>query len=154
MASLHVVRSVRTTTMATLAAAMLLCGCGGDDETPAAPGENGLPLRVVIPDGNMRAPDVRCSGARAFRFAHAGAAYVIEDSGGQRVAEGSLPEGTAEKAFNVDLGDGRQPTVCVMTVEVQGVESLDGHALVIGDRSPVPIEPNPNLDDMPEVVLR
>jgi hypothetical protein len=137
--------------IATACAALLLGGCG-DDAEPAV--DTGLMLRLVIPDANIREPDVPCSGARAFRFAHPEAAYAIEDPSGQQVAAGTLPDGRAEKAFNIDLGEDRQPTVCVMMVDVQGVESLDGHALAIGDRTPVPIEPNRNLDDIPEVVLR
>jgi hypothetical protein len=41
-----------------------------------------------------------------------------------------------------------------MMVEVPGVGTLDGHSLVIDDRSPLPITPNPSLDGVPEVVLR
>lgn len=138
---------------ATVAAAgLLVAGCAAEPATGVA--TDGLAVRLVIPDANIRQPDVPCSGARAFRFAHPGAPYSIEDPDGREVAAGELPEGLAEQAFTFDMGDARQPTVCVMTLPIPDVESVDGHALVIADRRPVPIRPNPNLDDVPEVVLR
>jgi hypothetical protein len=133
------------------AALLSLSACGSDADAEA---EAGVGLRLVIPDTNIREPDVPCSGARAFRFAHPQAPFAVEDESGTVVATGELPEGRAEKAFNIDLGDQRQPTVCVMTLDVPDVESLDGHSLVIADRSPIPIGSNPSLDDVPEVVLR
>jgi hypothetical protein len=135
----------------TAAAVLSLSACGSDSDTEA---DSGLGLRLVIPDTNIREPDVPCSGARGFRFAHPQAPFAVEDGSGTVVATGVLPEGRAEKAFNIDLGDERQPTVCVMTLDVPDVETLDGHLLVIADRSPIPIGANPSLDDMPEVVLR
>jgi hypothetical protein len=133
----------------------VLIACSGNDEAdPVAAATGGVALRLVIPDATMRELEVPCSGARAFRFAHPQAPYTIEDPDGQAVAEGALPEGRAEKAFNVDLGDGRQPTVCVMSLEVAGVDSLDGHSLVIGERAPLPISRNRNLGDIAEVVLQ
>ncbi|HEU4543846.1 MAG TPA: hypothetical protein VFR23_22115 [Jiangellaceae bacterium] len=134
-----------------VAALVPLTGCA---DNPEVSDEAGLTLRLVIPDTNIREPDVPCSGASGFRFAHPQAPFIVEDADGRQVASGTLPEGTAEKAFNIDLGDERQPTVCVMMVEVQGVETLDDHYLVIDDRSPVPIKPNSSLEDIPEVVLR
>lgn len=134
-----------------VAALLAVTGCADSAETSD---EEGLTLRLVIPDANIREPDVPCSGASGYRYAHPDAPFTIEDADGHDVASGTLPEGMAEKAFNIDLGDDRQPTVCVMRVDVQGVDTLDDHYLVIDDRSPVPIRPNPSLDDMPEVVLR
>lgn len=140
---------------AAVAAAALLGGCGGSaDDAAAGPAGGALEVRLVIPDVNIRQPDVPCSGARAFRFAHPGASFTVEDPGGHEVATGELPEGRSVQAFTFDMGDARQPTVCVMMLEVHGVDGLDGHALVIGDRRPVPIVPNRSLDDIPEVVLR
>jgi hypothetical protein len=134
-----------------VAAVLPLAGCADSSQ---ASDDAGVTLRLVIPDSNIREPDVPCSGASGFRFAHPEAPFTIEDADGDEVASGTLPEGKAEKAFNIDLGDERQPTVCVMMVEVQGVETIDDHLFVIDDRSPVPINPNPSLDGMPEVVLR
>jgi len=134
-----------------VAALVPLAGCAGGSE---ATDDSAATLRLVIPDANIREPDVPCSGASGFRFAHPEAPFTIEDADGDEVASGALPEGKAEKAFNIDLGDERQPTVCVMMVDVQGVETLDDHFFVIDDRSPVPIKPNPSLDGIPEVVLR
>lgn len=124
--------------------------CGNSQAGAEAPG---VTVRLVIADGNIRAPDVTCSGAGPFRFAHAEAPYVIQDASGGPVASGVLPQGRAEQAWSLDLGDGRQPTVCVMMIDVPGMDAVDGHFLVIGDHQPKPIVPNPNLDDVPEVVL-
>lgn len=134
-----------------VAALLAVTGCA-DSSTPSD--QEGLTLRLVIPDANIREPDVPCSGASGFRYAHPEAPFTIEGGDGQEVASGTLPEGTAEKAFNIDLGDDRQPTVCVMMLNVRGVETLDDHFLVIGDRLPAPIKPNPSLDGIAEVVLR
>lgn len=132
------------------AAAGVLAGCGDRAQSE----EDSVALRVVIPDASIREPGTPCSGAHGFRYAHAQAPYSVQDTTGHEVAAGVLPEGNAEKAFTLDLGEARQPTFCVMMVEVSGVDTLDGHSLVIDDRSPVPIEPNPSLDGVPEVVLR
>ena len=110
-------------------------------------------LRLVVPDANIREPSDPCSGARAFRYAHPEAAYeVVAD--GDVLAAGALPEGQAEKAFSIDLGSERQPTVCVMSLEVPASVDLAGAELMIGDHGPVPIKPNPTFDDAPEAVLR
>lgn len=135
-----------------LVAAGMLAGCGAEEPPDGA--RQGAALRLVIPDTSIRQPDVPCSGARAFRFAHPGAPYSVHDPDGHEVASGELPEGVAEQAFTFDMGDAQQPTVCVMTLDVAGVASLDEHSIVIGARRPVPIRPNPNLDNVPEVVLR
>lgn len=124
------------------------------DAQTGAPSGSGLTVRVVIPDGNIRPPDVPCSGAGGFRYVHPEAPYAVENAAGRVVASGGLPSGTSEEAWNIDLGGRRQPTVCVMMLEVPGVQSLDGHTLSIDGRPPKPIRPNRNLDDIPEVVLR
>ena len=134
-----------------IAALIPLAGCADSSE---ASDEAGMTVRLVIPDANIREPDVPCSGASGFRYAHPEAPFTIEDADGQEVASGTLPEGTSEKAFNIDLGEERQPTVCVMMLDVPGVETLDDHFLVIDDGSPFPIRPNQSLDGIPEVTLR
>jgi hypothetical protein len=128
-----------------------LVGCAAGDSESS---ETSLTVRLVIPDGNIRPPDVPCSGAGGFRYAHPEASYAIENAGGRTVASGSLPQGTSEVARNMDLGEQQQPTVCVMLIEVPGLESVDNYSLSIDGRPPKPIRPNHNLDDIPEVVLR
>jgi hypothetical protein len=135
-----------------VAVAAALAGCS--DADPDAASEPTQTVRLVIPDGNVRPPDVPCTGAGGFRYVHPEASYVIEDADGRVVASGSLPQGTSEEAWNIDLGDRRQPTVCVMMLEVTGVESVTGHSLAIDGHPPKPIRPNRNLDGLPEVVLR
>jgi hypothetical protein len=129
-----------------------LVGCAAADSESSS--ETSLTVRLVIPDGNIRPPDVPCSGAGGFRYAHPEASYAIENAGGRTVASGSLPQGTSEAAMNMDLGEQQQPTVCVMLIEVSGLESVDNYSLSIDGRPPKPIRPNHNLDDIPEVVLR
>ena len=132
-------------------AATALGGCASSADSSSDPS---VTVRLVIPDGNIRPPDVPCTGAGGFQYAHPEAPYVIEDAAGRTVASGSLPQGTAEKAWNLDLGGRRQPTVCVMMLEVTGVETVDDSTLSIDGRPPKPIRPNHNLDGIPEVVLR
>ncbi|HEX6196706.1 MAG TPA: hypothetical protein VFZ37_12405 [Jiangellaceae bacterium] len=136
-------------TLALSAVALTACAVEAEDSD-----EPSVTVRLVIPDGNIREPGATCSGASAFRFAHPDAEYTLLDPSGTAVSVGTLPQGVAEKAFTIDLGDDqRQPTTCVMSLEVVGVGSVDGHSLVIADHFPVPIRPNPNLDDIPEAVL-
>lgn len=131
-----------------------LTACAGEPGGDGDADEPSVTVRLVIPDGNIRQPGVSCSGASAFRFAHPEAEFAVQDPSGTTVSTGTLPQGVAEKAFTIDLGDDqRQPTACVMSVEIVGVSSVDGHSFVIADHSPVPIIPNPTLDDIPEAVL-
>jgi hypothetical protein len=128
----------------------MLGGCSDAQPGAASPG---LTVRLVIPDGNIRPPDVPCTGAGGFRYAHPEAPYVIENAAGRVVASGSLPQGTSEPAWNIDLGDRRQPTICVMMLEVPGLTSIDRYRLAIDGRPAKPIRPNRNLDNIPEVML-
>lgn len=121
---------------AILAAVLLLGGCAAGEDT-------GVAVRVLVLDGNLRQLGDPCNGAGPFRYAHADAGYVIEDSAGAEVFRGELPNGTAEKIMDVGFREGlRQPTMCVMTLHVNGLTKPDGHVLVIDDRDDVPIESN------------
>lgn len=123
-------------TVAILAAVLLLGGCAAGEDT-------GVAIRVLVLDGNLRQLGDPCNGAGPFRYAHADAGYVIEDSAGAEVFRGELPNGTAEKIMDVDFREGlRQPTMCVMTLHVKGLAKPDGHELVIDDQDGIPIEPN------------
>lgn len=145
--------SVRSV-LALVLGVVALAACSGESGESGASDEPSVVVRLVIPDGNIREPGAGCSGAAAFRFAHPDAEYTLLDPSGATVSTGTLPQGIAEKAFTIDLGDDqRQPTACVMSLEVAGVSSVDGHSLVVADHSPVPIRPNPTLDDIPEAVL-
>ncbi|NED94404.1 hypothetical protein G1H11_03660 [Phytoactinopolyspora alkaliphila] len=141
------------------AAALLIGGCADDSADTrhatghAAGDEATVTVRLVIPDGHIREPEASCSGAGAYRFAHPEASFAIEDGTGARRATGTLPHGTAEKAAMVEAGESRQPTVCVMMIEVPGLETVDGHVFILSDRRPVPILANPDLDGPAEVVL-
>lgn len=141
-----------------LCAVLAVAGCasGGaaaGTPSPGASHDGSVTIRLVVPDGNIREPGATCAGAGAYRYAHPEVPYVVENFAGEPVAAGVLPQGRAEKAWSMDMGDERQPTVCVMMLEVSGLVAANGRSLVIGDRDPEPIEPNPNLDDIPEVVL-
>jgi hypothetical protein len=118
---------------AILAALLLLGGCADDD--PSAT------LRVLVQDGNLRRLGDPCNGAGPFRYAHADAGYVIRDRSGAEVSRGELPNGTAEKMVDVDFREGmRQPTMCVMTLTVNGLTKPDGHELVIDGQDGLPID--------------
>jgi hypothetical protein len=145
-------RRVRQTVLPLAVTLAVLTGCSGSDSGSEA--ESGLTVRLVVPDGNIRPPEVPCTGAGGFRYVHPEASYAIADPSGAVVASGNLPSGTSEAMWNVDLGDRRQPTVCVMMLDVSGLESVRGHTLSIDGRPPKPIRPNRSLDGVPEVVLR
>jgi hypothetical protein len=119
-----------------LAAALLVGGCA-DGEAP------GGTVRMLVLDGNLRQLGDPCNGAGPFRYAHADAGFVIEDSAGAEVFRGELPNGTAEKMVDVDFREGmRQPTMCAMTLHVNDFTRPDGHELVIDDQDGIPIEPS------------
>jgi len=121
---------------AILAAVLLLGGCAAGEDT-------GVAVRVLVLDGNLRQLGDPCNGAGPFRYAHADAGYVIEDSAGAEVFRGELPNGTAEKIMDVDFREGlRQPTMCAMTLHVNGFTNAEGHELVIDDQEGIPIEPS------------
>jgi hypothetical protein len=120
---------------AILAVLLLLGGC--------ADTEPGVTVRVLVLDGNLRQLGAPCNGAGPFRYAHAETGYVVEDGAGAEVFRGELPNGTAERMLDVDFREGlRQPTMCVMTLRVNGLAKPAGHELVIGDQEGIPIEPN------------
>lgn len=126
---------MRTASALALAAALLLGGC--------AAGEPGVTVRVLVLDGNLRQLGDPCNGAGPFRYAHADAGYVIADSAGAEEFRGELPNGTAEKIMDVAFREGlRQPTMCAMTLHVNGLTNPAGHELVIDDRQGIPIEPS------------
>jgi hypothetical protein len=96
---------------ALLLTALVAAGCGGDDESAR--------LTIVVPDNNIREEGAECAGARPFRAIHRGTEFRIEDVGGEVVADGELPSGTAVNADpSIDWKDDLIPTVCAFDVEV------------------------------------
>ncbi|AYY14714.1 hypothetical protein EF847_20485 [Actinobacteria bacterium YIM 96077] len=140
--------------MLTVAAVLALstAACSNPEGRHESP-DAALQVRLVIPDGHIREPEATCSGADAYRDVHPEVPFTVEDSAGQRVVSGSLPHGRAEEAVTLDVGDDPQPTICVMTLDLPGLDSVDDHVLIIDGRDPAPITRNPKLDDQPEVVL-
>lgn len=131
-----------------LVAALLLGGCGGEDT-----GSGGT-LRLLVLDGNLRQLGDPCNGAGPFEYAHADAGYVIENSGGAEVSRGELPNGTAEKIMDVDFRAGlRQPTMCAMSLHVNGVTKPEGLELIIGHQEGIPIEPSEKPGVVGEVTV-
>lgn len=129
---------MRAISVLALAATLVLGGCAGSEAT----GSGGA-VRVLVLDGNLRQLGDPCNGAGPFQYAHADAGYVIKDSDGAEVFRGELPNGTAEKIMDVDFREGiRQPTMCAMTLHVNGLTKPDGHELVINDQAGIPIEPS------------
>jgi hypothetical protein len=116
-------------------AVLLLSGCADSDSDST--------VRVHVLDGNLRRLGEPCNGAGPFGYAHADAGYVITDNAGAEVFRGELPNGTAEKIMDVDFkADMRQPTMCAMTLHVNGFTNPAGHELVIGHQAGIPIEPS------------
>ncbi|WP_160312790.1 hypothetical protein [Jiangella alkaliphila] len=134
---------------------MLLAGCAGssNDGGAGSGGDVGV-VRVLIPDGNLRRLGEPCNGAGAFRSVHAEATFTVEDGDGVEVARGELPGGTAEQMMDVSFREGmRQPTMCVMDVDVEGLTSPDGYEFVVGDGFTAPIEPSDDTELIGEVLI-
>jgi hypothetical protein len=97
-----------------LAVVLAVAGCSAGGDTP------GGRISVVVPDNNIREEGVECAGARPFRQIRRGTEFAIEAGGGEVVARGELPAGTAVNADpDVDWGVERIPTVCVFELDVE-----------------------------------
>ncbi|WP_146605237.1 hypothetical protein [Jiangella anatolica] len=142
---------------AALAVAMVsvtLAGCSGSSGTTESSDADAGVVRVLIPDGNLRRLGEPCNGAGAFRSIHAEATFTVEDGDGVEVARGELPGGTAEKMMDVSFREGmRQPTMCVMEVQVEGLTSPDGYEFVVGDGFAAPIEAAEDAGLIGEVLI-
>ena len=142
--------------MAAVVLPALMAGCSGSDSDDAGTSGSDAAgvVRVLIPDGNLRRLGEPCNGAGAFRSIHAEASFVVEDGDGVEVASGELPSGTAEQMMDVSFREGmRQPTMCVMEVDVEGLTSADGHEFVVGDGFNAPIEPSEDAGLIGEVLI-
>jgi hypothetical protein len=116
-----------------IAAAAALSSCGG--------GASGSPppnLAVVVPDGVLRELGEPCSGGEPYLYAHATAAFRIEDAAGKTVLRGELPEGKAMPAFNHDPGVPRVPTFCRFELHADLATSAR-YRLVLEQGEPVPL---------------
>ena len=112
-----------------IAAAAALSSCGG--------GASGPPSAVVAPDGVLRELGEPCAGGEPFLYAHATAAWRVEDAGGQGRRAGDLPEGKAIAAFNHDPGVPRVPTFCRFEVHAD-VAAGAKYRLVLPEGDPLP----------------
>ncbi|PZG17270.1 hypothetical protein C1I95_15850 [Micromonospora craterilacus] len=129
-------------------------GCSGNADPPAAPAKTQV-VRLTIPDWSLRPAGTSCAGAGPYRFAHAEAPFVIQDDEGREIARGTLPSGTSEKAMDVDFNSNvrREPTLCVMRLEVEAEEQVEGHLLVLDGRPGVPIKKSETAEFAGEVVV-
>src|SRR5689334_373810 len=75
-----------------IAAAAALSSCGG--------GASGPTVAIIAPDTVLRELGEPCSGGEPYLYAHATAAWRVEDAQGRVVSRGDLPEGKAIAAFN------------------------------------------------------
>jgi hypothetical protein len=132
---------------ALLAALALVAGCGGDGDA--------APVRIVVPDNNIREEGVECAGARPFRQIHRGTAYSVEDEAGEVVVDGELPAGTAENADpRVDWESSRMPTVCVFELELD-LPKQRRYRLVLPESAPLEFDGAQLARDEPvQLVLR
>ena len=74
-----------------IAAAAALSSCGGGASGPA--------VAVVAPDGVLRALGEPCSGGEPFLYAHATAAFRIEDAAGKVVSRGRPAGGQGDRGL-------------------------------------------------------
>ena len=77
------------------------------------------PVTLEVQDGWVREPGAECAGSRPFLFVHRDGPYRVIDAGGEVVASGALPGGTAVDAYNEDLGVPRVPTFCRFRFDVR-----------------------------------
>jgi hypothetical protein len=113
-----------------LSAAAALSSCGGGEAS-------GPVVAVVAPDAVLRELGEPCSGGEPFLYAHATAAWRVEDASGKVVARGDLPEGEAIAAFNHDPGVPRVPTFCRFELHAP-VSAGERYRLVLPEGEPLP----------------
>ena len=95
-------------------------------------------VAVVAPDGVLRELGEPCAGGEPFLYAHATAAFRIEDAAGKTVARGDLPEGKAIAAFNHDPGVPRVPTFCRFQLHAD-VPAGAKYRCVLPEGDPMPL---------------
>jgi hypothetical protein len=117
-----------------IAAASALSSCGGGASGHAPPPTVG----VVGPDGVLRELGEPCAGGEPYLYAHATAAFRIEDAGGKTVLRGELPEGKAIASLNHDPGVPRVPTFCRFELHADLATSAR-YRLVLAEGDPVPL---------------
>lgn len=111
-------------------------------------------MRFTIRDGVLRDAGDECGGTGSFSGVHATAPFDIVDADGVVVASGVLPQGRAEKSFDVDFGDLAEPTECEIDIEVPGVSDFDGLSIRVEGERPVAIlDPHPEDDEPPTAVV-
>jgi hypothetical protein len=113
-------------------AAAALAGCGGGASSSPLPPN----VAVVVPDGVLRALGEPCSGGVPYLYAHATAAFRIQDGAGKTVLRGDLPEGKAIAAFNHDPGVPRVPTFCRFDLHAD-LAASGKYRLVLPEGEPV-----------------
>lgn len=113
-----------------IAAAAALSSCGGGASAPA--------VAIIAPDAVLRELGEPCSGGEPYLYAHATAAWRVEDAAtGKVVSKGDLPEGTAIAAFNHDPGVPRVPTFCRFEVHAD-IKAGAHYRLVLPEGPPRP----------------
>ncbi|WP_028064414.1 hypothetical protein [Solirubrobacter soli] len=113
-----------------IAAAAALSSCGG--------GASGPTVAIIAPDTVLRALGEACSGGEPYLYAHATAAWRVEDaSSGKVISKGDLPEGKAIAAFNHDPGVPRVPTFCRFEVHAN-IKAGAKYRLILPEGPPRP----------------
>ncbi len=110
------------------------------DPTSTGGASDGVQLRVVIPDMNIRPEGADCAGARPYRHLRPGVAFAVETPEGEVLASGKLPSGNAENADpTIDWEDlARIPTVCIMELAVGPLPDHPQYELHIEGAKPIP----------------
>ena len=124
-------RSIRNRrlTSITFALCLALASCSGDTGAD-------VKVRLEVRDGWIREPGSGCAGSRPFLYVHQDGDFRVERASGGEVTSGTLPEGQAEEATDIELETERVPTFCVFSFDFSVPEPGD-YRLVLEEGSPL-----------------
>lgn len=95
---------------------------------------SGTTIELAVRDFALRALDATCAGARPFLDLRPGASAVVTDSRDTEVATGTLTQGRAIKATDIDFETApREPTFCHFTFEVSPALGAGAYTLTAGE---------------------
>lgn len=134
-----------------LAACALLLSCasagGGEDAAASS-------IRLMIKDGVLRQNGAECGGTGPLAGVHPTAEFDVVDADGAVVYSGRLPQGTAVKSFDIEVGELAEPTDCQMDISIPGVADGDGLSLILdGVPRAAIIDADANDDKPPLAVI-
>ncbi|MCO1577548.1 hypothetical protein M8C13_17455 [Crossiella sp. SN42] len=128
-----------------LLTALVVAGCA------STPAPTAAPVKLLVRDGAMREVGAECSGTGAYQAIHPKAGFRVQDAGGKRLAEGTLPPGKAVKAIEEQLDVPREPTFCQVEFTAE-LPAADGYRLLVGDLPPIELARDPSLGERAPLV--